>query len=429
MTKRAKAKDLAAARLNPLAVAYLPLADLLPYARNSRTHDDAQVAQIASSIREFGFTNPILVSPENDIIAGHGRALAAAKLGMAEVPCIRLGHLTETQRKAYVIADNRLALNAGWDAGMLKLELLDLKTADFGLDLLGFESKELEKLLAPAAEGNEGLTDPDAVPENAETRCEPGDLWILGKHRLLCGDSTNVQHVERLMGGAKADMVFTDPPYGVSYEKKCGEIANQSKTRKTSRIKDDDVTVDRLKEVIQAAFNNLNVVLAPKSAYYVCSPQGGELGLMMMMMQEANIPCRHMIIWVKNAPVFSMGRLDYDYQHEPILFGWSPNRTHHKSTQTGQWKSSVWSHAKEPNKLHPTMKPIALIENAITNSCPSTGRVIDLFCGSGSTLIACEKTGRSGHGMEIDPHYCDVILTRWEKFTGQQAKLEAQADG
>lgn len=383
------------------------------------------MSKIASSIRAFGFTNPILISPDNDIIAGHGRARAAAKLGLEHVPCIRLGHLTETERRAYVIADNRLALNAGWDTVMLGLEIKELDAEQFDLDLLGFDETEIEALLNPELDPEDGLTDPDAVPENVETRCKPGDLWTLGGHRLLCGDSTDVLQVERLMGGEKADMVFTDPPYGVSYEKKCNEIANQSKTRKTSKIAADDMSVDDLKEVIQAAFNNINVVLADKSSYYICSPQGGELGLMMMMMmQEADIPCRHMIIWAKNAPVFSMGRLDYDYQHEPILFGWSPKRTHYKSTQDGQWKSSVWSCAREPNKVHPTMKPVDLPTNAITNSCPRSGRVLDLFGGSGSTMIACEKTGRHGYTMEIDPFYCDVILTRWEQFTGKTAILE-----
>jgi len=408
-----------------LAVEYIDLVQLLPYARNSRTHSDEQVAQIAASIKEFGFTNPVLIDSDNGIIAGHGRVKAAARLNYESVPCVRLGHLTPTARRAYVIADNRLALNAGWDTSMLSLELKDLKADEFDLDLLGFESGEVEALLNPEVPPEEGHTDPDEVPDEVETRCKPGDVWILGEHRLLCGDSTNVQHVERLMGGEKADMVFTDPPYGVSYENKCNEIANQSKTRKISKITGDDLSLDDLKDVIQAAFNNINIVLADKSSYYICLPQGGELGMMMMMMmQESNIPCRHMIIWVKNAPTFSMGRLDYDYQHEPILYGWSPNRTHNKSTREGQWNSSTWTCSREPNKVHPTMKPVDLMVNAIANSCPSNGRVLDLFLGSGSTLIACQKTGRRCFGMEIDPHYCDVILKRWENFTGKTAVLD-----
>jgi DNA modification methylase len=221
------------------------------------------------------------------------------------------------------------------------------------------------------------------------------------------------------MNGEKADMVFTDPPYGVAYENKCNEIANQSKSTKTSKIQADNMTVDDLKKVIQSAFHNINKLLADKSSYYICSPQGGELGLMMMMMmQEACIPCRHMIIWVKNAPVFSMGRLDYDYRHEPILFGWSPKRTHHK-IMNGEFKNSVWEVSREQNKEHPTMKPIALPENAIKNSCPNNGIIADLFLGSGSTLIACEKTNRKCYGMEIDPYYCDVILQRWSDYAGK----------
>lgn len=402
----------------------------MPYARNSRTHTEDQINQVAASIKEFGFTNPVLISPESNIIAGHCRVQASQRLKLEQVPCIRLGHLTETQRRAYVIADNRIALNAGWDTAMLSLELKDLQAEEFNLELLGFDPDELGPLLNPI-EATEGETDPDDVPENVETRCKPGDLWILGNHRLLCGDSTNVQHVERLMNGEKADMVFTDPPYGVSYQAK-NKTLNALQSPKgglESAIHGDDLSVDDLKDLIRAAFNNINIVLADKSSYYIASPQGGELGLMMMMMmQESNIPCRHMMIWVKNAPVFSIGRLDYDYKHEPILFGWSPNRTHYKSTGSGQWKSSVWDCPREPNKLHPTMKPVDLIVNAITNSCPASGRVFDPFSGSGSTIIACEKTGRRGFGLEIDAHYCSVILGRWEKFTGRTATLE-KSDG
>jgi DNA modification methylase len=407
-----------------LQVVYLPLADLLPYARNSRTHSDEQISQIASSVREFGFTNPILVSPENDIIAGHGRALAAAKLGMAEVPCIRLGHLTETQRKAYVIADNRLALNAGWDAGMLKLELLDLKTADFELDLLGFESKELDKLLAPAVEGNEGLTDPDAVPENAETRCKPGDLWILGKHRLLCGDSTNVQHVERLFKGEKPLLMVTDPPYGVKYDAEWRDTAGANRkgaARKGKVIADD-----------QADWTPVWVLWAPQIAYVWHASQFTDV--VMTSLRTADLEPRQQIIW--NKSMHSLSRSAYHWKHEPCWYAVRRGSDGHWTGDRSQY--TVWDAAppnhimggsKDDKTAHPTQKPISLCERPVLNHTSGTDLVCDPFLGSGSTLIACEKTGRRCFGMEIDTHYCDVILTRWEKFSGQQAKLEAQADG
>lgn len=389
--------------------------------RNPNKHSPEQIDRLALLIEAYGWRHPIIVSNQTGlIVVGHGRLEYALKKGLEAVPVEYQDFKDEDEEFGFMVADNAIADWAELDLAQINLIIPDLGP-DYDVDLLGIKDFVLE----PA--DKYGDQDADAVPESRATDIKPGDLFTLGAHRLLCGDATHLTHVEALMNGEKADMVFTDPPYGVSYQKKCDEIANQSKSRLTSKIEGDDLSVEDLKKVINSAFANIDHVLADKSCYYVCSPQGGELGLMMMMMMmENNIPCRHMIIWVKNAPVFSMGRLDYDYKHEPILFGWSPNRTHHKSKQAGTWNSSVWDLAREQNKLHPTMKPVDLMVNAIQNSCPVDGRVFDPFSGSGSTLIACEKTNRKCFGMEIDPQYCQVIIDRWEKFTGQKAvKIES----
>ena len=400
-----------------LCVKYLPISKLLPYARNSRTHSDEQVAQIAASIREFGFTNPVLISKANDIIAGHGRVRAAAKLEMKRVPCIKLGHLTESQRRAYVIADNRLALNAGWDLASLAVELMDLRDDDFNIELLGFDNSEIDKLLDQKSEGR---TDPDAIPENVETRCKTGDLWQLGAHRLLCGDSTDVLQVERLMGGEKADMVFTDPPYGVSYADKNAMLNAVGRGNLIQHpIENDHMNASEMEEFWTAALSSAAIACTNKATYYITAPQG-ELSLAVgNAIAGAGWQVKHILIWVKNCHV--LGRCDYHYKHEPIFYGWKQGGTHEWFGDHGQM--SVWDFPKPmKNDLHPTMKPVELVEKAIGNSTKNGGGVLDLFLGSGSTLIACEKTGRRCFGLEIDAQYCDVILSRWEKFTGKEAK-------
>ncbi len=392
-----------------LLVEYLPLADLLPYARNSRTHDDAQIGQIAASIREFGFTNPVLISTGNDIIAGHGRTMAAAKLGMTEVPCIRLGHLSDTQRRAYVIADNRLAMNAGWDTKMLEVELQELQAEAFELALLGFEQKELEALLNPEQEPGEGLTDPDAVPENVETRCKPGDLWTLGKHRLLCGDSTNVQHVERLMGGEKADCVFTDPPYNIGFVPPRGTHG---------AIANDDMSPEKFGDFLRAAMTCARIATKDPGYSFVWSGWS-TLDQFAPVLREF-YTIKALPVWVKNN--FGIGYYSRP-KYEPffLCLRGEPQRP-------AVAPADVWEHAKVYDTLHSCEKPVGLIED-ILGAYVGRCSVLDLFLGSGSTLIACEKTGRRCFGMELDPHYCSVILARWEAFTGQQAKLEAFADG
>ena len=375
------------------------VADLIPYVRNSRTHSDAQVAQIAASIKEFGWTNPILIDGENGIIAGHGRLLAARKLGQEKVPTIELSHLSEAQKRAYVIADNRLALNASWDDSMLALELQDLNNEHFDLSLLGFDADELNTLLNPIQE-TIGLTDEDAVPEvPEEPKTKLGDIYQLGRHRLMCGDSTSIDAVEKLMDGQKADMVFTDPPYGVDYK----GINNDSK--------------DGLEDLLRGAFGNYFAVSKSGAAIY-CFHSDRCADIFHSVFREF-FHFSSMIIWAKNS--LTLSQTDYQSQHEPCLYGWMDNGSH--SWYSDRKQTSVWRFDKEKVVGHTTPKPVALVEKAVTNSSKGGDLVIDLFGGSGSTMIACEKLGRTNFTMELDPKYCDVIVKRWEEFTGQKANL------
>ena len=387
---------------------------LIPYARNSRTHSDAQVAQIAASIKEFGFTNPVLIDETGSIIAGHGRVLAARKLSIADIPSIRLTHLTDAQKKAYVIADNKLALNAGWDDEMLAVELTDLKDMGFDLDLTGFSTDEIEALLAPV--GTEGLTDEDAVPEVPEAPVTVlGDVWLLGKHRVMCGDSTSIDAVEKLMNGQKADMVFTDPPYGVGYT---GGLQNSAKgLRGNSRdmIKNDDI--DLYEEAVTIASLICN---GPVYMFYADTvPFGLYRGI-----EKVGGDVVALLIWKKKGGYGALGA-SYKANHEPCVI-WKPKGA--KLNFIGSTtETRIWEEDKEGvNKLHPTQKPVAIPERAIRNHQANV--VLDMFGGSGSTLIACEKTGRINRSMELDPKYCDVIVQRWQEFTGQTATLESNGN-
>ena len=399
------------------------LADLTPYEKNSRTHSPQQIDQIVNSIKEFGFTNPVLIDGKNGIIAGHARVEASKKIGMKEIPCIRLANLSNAQKKAYIIADNKLALNAGWDDNALKIEFTELKDLDFDLSLTGFDNGEIDQILI--GNGKEGLTDQDAVPEvGDEPITKEGDLWVLGDHRLICGDSTNIEHVNRLMAGQKADIVFTDPPYGVSIGEKNRFLQTFQKSgRNTTDIVSDDMKPEELKDkILIPAFVNLRSILADNATVFLTAPQGGELGMMMMMMKEAGLPVRHVLIWKKNSPTFSMGRLDYDYQHEPILLTWGKK---HEYYGAGQHRTSVWEIDKPTSsKEHPTMKPVELYVNAYLNNSKAGDIAYEPFSGSGTAFIASEKVGRKCRGIEISPHYCDVIIKRWEEFTGKKAVLE-----
>lgn len=382
-----------------LEVTYRPIESLIPYTRNSRTHSDAQVAQIAASIKEFGWTNPVLIDAEGGIIAGHGRIMAGRKLGITEAPCIVLENLTEAQRRAYVIADNKLALNAGWDIELLKIELGDLKALDFDLSLTGFDPGELGNLLA---DKTEGLTDPDAVPETpARAVTVLGDVWVLGKHRVMCGDSTSIDAVEKLMNGGKADMIFTDPPYGVDYE----GINNDSRAG--------------LADLLQQVFANYVVTAKPGAPIYVF--HSDRCADIFHQVFREHFHFSSMVIWVKPALVLS--QTDYQSRHEPCMYGWVEGAAHQWHSDRKQ--TSVWEFEKKHVAGHTTPKPTEMVAYAIENSSKPGQTVLDLFGGSGSTLIACEKTGRHSRLMELDPKYCDVIVKRWQDFTGQKAMLES----
>lgn len=391
-----------------------PIEALIPYARNSRTHSDAQVAQIAASIREFGWTNPVLVDGSNGIIAGHGRVLAARKLGFEQVPVIELAHLTESQKRAYVLADNKLAENAGWDDELLRIELEALQAAGFDLSLTGFADDELAALMAELA-GNEGLTDDDAVPEVTDDPVsQPGDVWLLGEHRLLCGDATDPVALETLMGSDLADMAFTDPPYNVNYANTA-----KDKQRGTHRPILNDNLGEGFAGLLSAACANL--LTYSKGAVYIAM-SSSELDTLQLAFRGAGGKWSTFIIWAKNT--FTLGRADYQRQYEPILYGWRDGVDHFWCGDRDQ--GDVWFINKPvKNDLHPTMKPVELVERAIRNSSKTRDIVLDLFGGSGTTLIAAEKTQRRARLVELDPKYVDVIVKRWQDYTGKAATLAA----
>jgi len=392
-----------------------PTARLRPYERNPRTHSDAQVDQIAASMVEFGWTNPVLVDEQGGILAGHGRLLAARKLGLAEVPVIRFEHLSEAQKRAYLIADNQLALQAGWDDALLAEELAWLRDERFDLDLVGFDATELERLLAIADGGTGSDEAEDEVPEPPEDPVsKPGDLWILGNHRLLCGDATLLADVERVLGGQLADMTFCDPPYNVDY-------ANSPKDK--LRGKHRPILNDNLGGGFETFLHGActNILSVTKGAVYVCM-SSSELHTLQRAFAAAGGKWSTFVIWAKHT--FTLGRADYQRQYEPILYGWKDGSDHYWCGARDQ--GDVWFVDKPAkNDLHPTMKPVALVERAIRNSSKTRDIVLDPFGGSGSTLIACEKTGRQARLIELDPKYCDVILRRFQDYSGRAAVLES----
>lgn len=426
-------------------IEYLPVSAITPYERNAKKHPADQVAHIANSIREFGFRQPVVVDRDNVIVIGHGRLLAAKKLGMKEVPVVRADDLTPEQIKALRLADNKTN-ESEWDEELLNLELgeiLNISMSDFGFeDIVGLKT---------ADEVVEDDYDEDP-PE--EPKSKLGDIYQLGEHRLMCGDSTSAEDVAKLMNGEKADMVFTDPPYGVaigSRNKAINAVEPGRGGRIETDIEGDTMSEEELYEMLKTAFTNLREIATKDScSFYVTSPQDGSLGMMMMMMMmDAGLPVRHILIWVKNVAVFSLGRLDYDYRHEPIFYTWTSKHNFYGDYSTtviddsepidkmskAELKELVRAYKEKkpdsviycdkPSKstLHPTMKPLKLIARFIVNSSKRGDNVVDIFGGSGSTMMSAEQLGRRCFMMELDPHYVDVIIDRWEKFTGRKAKL------
>ena len=383
---------------------------LIPYARNSRTHSDTQVAQIAASIKEFGFTNPVLIDETGSIIAGHGRVMAARKLAITDVPSIRLTHLTEAQKKAYIIADNKLALNAGWDDEMLAVELTDLKDMGFDLDLTGFSTDEIEALLAPA--GTEGLTDEDAVPEVPEAPVTVlGDVWLLGKHRLLCGDSTSIDAVEKLMAGEKAVSCITDPPYSVNYE--ASHLQRGGDKTVHSAYHEADINPSELLDFL---------VILPCDLIVFSYSVNRHMYVLCDKLREGGWEVRKELIWVKDTFSFWMGAA-YQQRHEPIWICTRNNASFRGNVDAKQ--STVFEFARpKAHTMHPTAKPVELWEIFVLNHSNPSDLIFEPFAGSGTSIIAAEKTGRRCNAMELAPQYCDVIVQRWQEFTGQTATLE-----
>ena len=395
-----------------MQIEQIGIATLIPFAKNSRTHDDAQVAQIAASIREFGFTNPVLIDEGNGIIAGHGRVMAARKLKLSEVPCIRLSHLSEAQKRAYVIADNKLALNAGWDEAMLKLELADLQSLNFDLDLTGFSADEIDALLAE--KGTEGLTDPDDTPEPpVEPVTRSGDVWVCGQHRVMCGSSLDQTQVELLCAGQRVDMLLTDPPYNVAYEGGTG-----------LKIQNDDMGDAEFRTFLRDAFVSADTVMKPGAVFYIWHADLEGYNFRGAC-HDAGWKVRQCLVWKKSSLV--LGRQDYQWQHEPCLYGWKEGAGHLWASDRKQTTILEFDKPSR-NGEHPTMKPVALFEYQMLNNTKGGDIVLDSFGGSGTTLIAAEKNGRIARIMELDPKYVDVIVKRWEDFTGQKAVLEATGE-
>ena len=410
--------------------ALVDIDSLIPYARNARTHSSEQVAQIAASIVEFGFTNPILVDAKG-IVAGHGR-LAAARLvystgkqiklpsgeaiASGKVPVIDCTGWSDAKRRAYIIADNKLALNAGWDDALLRVELSDLKTDGFDLSLIGFGDDELAALLV---EETAGLTDPDETPEvPVDPVTVLGDVWLCGKHRVMCGDSTSIEQAEKLMDGVNADLVFTDPPYNVAYE-------GRGEKNKLGPIKNDDMSDKSFEQFCRDFFAAYHAVMKPLACIYVCHPDS-QTGPKLAFEKTFGelFKKSSTLIWVKQSA--GMGWQDYRAQHEPILYGWKEGGSGKHFYCGDRAKTTVWQIGRDAQAsyVHPTQKPVALPEEAIKNSSKGEDVVLDLFGGSGSTLIACEKMGRINRSMELDPRFCDVIVKRWQAFTGKQAVCE-----
>lgn len=388
------------------------VSELIPYVRNARTHSEAQVSQIAASIREFGFLSPILVAEDNTILAGHGRLAAALKLGLKKIPCVKENHLTETQKRAYIIADNKLSLNAGWDNELLAVELSELEGADFNLDLLGFDEAELSSIF----DADKDVSDDDFdVEKELEEPCfsKTGDIWMLGKHRVICGDATKLETYKTLLENTKVNLVVTDPPYNVNYEGSAGKIKN------------DNMENDKFYQFLFNSFVNMEQAMADDASIYVFHADTEGLNFRKAF-QDAGFYLSGCCIWKK--PSLVLGRSPYQWQHEPCLYGWKKKGKH--KWYAGRKETSVWEFEKpKKNADHPTMKPIALLAYPIKNSSMTNSLVLDPFAGSGSTLIACEQTGRICYAIELDEKYCDVIVKRYIEQIGNDKSVKVLRGG
>ena len=400
----------------PSTLEHIATDALIPYARNSRTHSPEQVADLARSIEQFGFTNPVLIDEHNTLIAGHGRVMAAQRIGMAVVPAIRLLHLSDAQRRAYVIADNQLALQAGWDMATLAREVEDLMAESFDVSLLGFGDDELAALLdehsTEPEPGGAGSSNEDDVPEvAAEPVTAGGDVWVMGKHRLMCGDSTSLDAMRALCAGELVDMWLTDPPYNVAY---------QGKTNEALTIQNDSMGDEQFRQFLASAYLAADAFMNPGAVFYIWHADLEGYNFRGAA-KDAGWVVRQCLIWKKS--VLVMGRQDYHWKHEPCLYGWKGGAGHFWGSDRKQ--TTVLEFDKPTrNGEHPTMKPVALFEYQMLNNTKKGGIVLDSFGGSGTTMIAAEKNGRVSRLMELDPKYCDVIIKRWQDFTGNAATLE-----
>ena len=389
----------------------ISVAQLIPYQNNARTHSKEQINKLRSSIREFGFVNPVIIDREYNIIAGHGRIAAAREEGITEVPCVFVDHLTEAQKKAYILADNRMALDAGWDEDLLRVELEALEEMGYDLGLTGFDDKELAALF-PAVEAKEDDFDVEAELQKP-TFTRAGDVWTLGRHRLVCGDSTNAETYTTLMDGVKANLVITDPPYNVNYEGSAGKIKN------------DNMAGEKFYEFLLAAFKNMESVMAADASIYVFHADTEGLNFRKAF-ADAGFYLSGCCIWKKQSLV--LGRSPYQWQHEPVLYGWKKNGKH--QWYTGRKETTIWEFDKpKKNGDHPTMKPIPLLAYPIGNSSMANSVVLDPFGGSGSTLIACEQTDRICRTIELDEKFCDVIVNRYIEQVGSADGVNVLRDG
>ena len=390
----------------------VPIGKLVPYVNNARTHSPEQINKLRSSLREFGFINPVIIDRDFGVIAGHGRILAAKEEGIAEVPCVFADHLTEAQKKAYIIADNRMAMDAGWDEELLRVEIEALQAQAFDLSLTGFDEKELSDLFKDDADVQEDDFDVDAELEKP-TFSKSGDVWTLGRHRLVCGDSTKAETFGTLMQGRKANLVVTDPPYNVNYEGTAGKIKN------------DNLADEKFYQFLFDAFSNIEKVMADDASIYVFHADTEGLNFRKAF-SDAGFYLSGCCIWKK--PSLVLGRSPYQWQHEPCLYGWKKSGKHQWYSDRKQ--TTIWEFEKtKKNTDHPTMKPIPLLAYPIQNSSMSNTLILDPFGGSGSTLIACEQTDRSCYTIELDEKYCDVIVKRYIEQVGSADGVSVERDG